>query len=140
MDFHNLILTKVVCVSDIHRIFLIFRSEKLNSFSKGGESLLDPEWVRLANFLQEEWIDLLSDLIRLVQPRAEEKNLALISPETSMDDLDVGDLSESAHKWLTDTAASIENADASLLDHVRLFYYTFISLKIVPPHLMSITN
>ena len=122
LDFLNLIWTKVVLSSHVYPIFLIFRGEKLNSFSKGGESLQDPEWVRLANFLQEEWVDLLSDLIKLVQPRTEEKNLALISPETSMEDLDVGNLSESAHKWLTDTASSIENADASLLDHVSSLY------------------
>ncbi|XP_065068274.1 axonemal dynein light chain domain-containing protein 1-like isoform X3 [Rhopilema esculentum] len=91
---------------------------KLNGFSHGYETLLDPEWVRLADFLQSEWPDLLTELVELVHPRKETPDDKSHDQLLGHDDVDLQILSKSAYKWLKDTSKSVENADASILDHV----------------------
>ena len=96
------------------------RSNKLNGFTHGAEVILDPEWVRLADFLQSEWDELLSELIDLVDHENKCDNIAEGSDE-NLSIHDVQSLSKSTHQWLTETSNSIDNADASILDHVIRF-------------------
>lgn len=95
-----------------------FRGSRLNSYSIGAEVILDPEWVRLADFLQNEWEELLSELIELVSP--EEQSDGTNETGKKRVQMSVDSVGKSAHKWVTATAKSIENVDASILDHVIL--------------------
>ncbi len=86
--------------------------------------MLDPEWVRLADYLQSEWDEVLTELIELVTPEDEEEEVTEShSAETQPGDpvLNVSALSKLAQKWLTETTNSVENSDAGILDHVRFY-------------------
>ena len=108
-------------------LVLLFRGNKLNAFAKGGEILLDPEWVRLADYLQNEWPELLTELIDLVTPPDEKRLSCSAASMKSYENFqcanksDVGALSQRAQKWLSDTTNAIENAGGSLLDQVKYF-------------------
>eukprot|EP00794_Sanderia_malayensis_P016078 gene16078-17701_t len=101
---------------------------KLNAFSNGGEIILDPEWVHLADYLQNEWPEILSELIDLVTPpppiSTDEQDTVLTDASYAetiqRNDLpcDVKTLSKLMHKWQTETLNSIENSDAGILEHV----------------------
>lgn len=84
----------------------------MNGYSIDAEVILDPEWVRLADFLQNEWEELLAELIELVNHG--------IDSDPIFEQVDMHALSKHAQKWLTETTKAIENADASILDHVSL--------------------
>jgi len=92
-------------------------STKLSAYTRGSEVILDPEWVRLADFLKNEWDDLLSELIEILNREINSDDII----ETSKENVHihtVKSLSKLAQKWLTQTSNSIGNADASMLDQV----------------------
>lgn len=85
--------------------------------------MLDTEWMRLADYLQNEWQEMLTYLVSLVTPPEEDCEVAQNAPaDTDANGntaaVDVKQLRAAAQKWLTDTANSIENVDSSILDNV----------------------
>ena len=91
----------------------------MNGYSLGNEVILDPEWIRIADFLQNDWDELLSELILLLNREIKSDDIA----EKSTEDDDIQNaqlLGKAVQKWLAQMSYAIGNTDASMLDQVSV--------------------
>ena len=109
----------------------LFRLTRLHEYSLGSEAILDPEWIRIADFLQRDWDELLSELIETLSHEMKSDDIAEISTE-NIHAHNVPTLGRAVQQWLTQTSNSIENADASMLDQVGINHCYVTSTNITP--------
>ena len=122
-------LSRIICtftISDFR-----FRVTKLATSLNGGEQLFDSEWIQLADHMQVQWMETLSELIHLLSPDGEREE-AMEGVEESKCEVGVQQAFEAVEKWLEDTMNYIENEDSNIVDQVsakglKLIGFLFIS-------------
>ncbi|XP_032220070.1 axonemal dynein light chain domain-containing protein 1 [Nematostella vectensis] len=96
---------------------------KLNAILHGGEMMLEPEWIRLADLVCNEWLDQLKDTILVIGSNQKEGARVAGEPEKSVD---VEVVVSKIDKWLTATTNGIDNEDGKIVEKVSLIHSAMV--------------
>lgn len=79
----------------------------------GDEELLDPEWIRLADQVGNEWLENMKDIIHLIGSQIKDGEKGMEKSTVNFDDL-----CKTGKVWLTSVTNSVENEDGKLMQIV----------------------
>ena len=89
------------------------RCNKLHSVVNGNEELLDPEWIRLADQVGNEWLENMKEIAILIGSSLKDGERQ--DEELKRNTVDFDQLCKAGKLWLTNMTNSIENEDGKFM-------------------------
>lgn len=96
---------------------------KLNTVLNGGEMLLDSDWIKLSDFISEDWADHLTGTLALIGSMQREGARLRGEMETPVN---VDKVFKETVKWLSATTNCIDNEDAKIVGRVSQLHSAMI--------------
>ena len=90
------------------------RCNKLHSVVNGSEELLDPEWIRLADQVGNEWLENMKEITVLIGCPLKEGERQEVDKKV----VNFDELCKAGKLWLTSMTNSVENDDGKLMQIV----------------------
>ena len=85
---------------------------------KGAEEMLDPEWIRLADQVSNDWVETSAEILTLIGSCKKEDAEPSKTEEEGDDSVTFDELCQSAKTWLTEMTNAIESEDGKLMQIV----------------------
>lgn len=116
-------------------IYLLYhaRCNKLHSVVNGNEELLDPEWIRLADQVGNEWLENMKEIMILIG--SSHKDGEREEDGLGKSTVNFEELCKAGKLWLTNITNSVETEDGKLTQIVCLkfsFCRCFVSQGVTP--------
>lgn len=92
------------------------RCNKLHSVVNGSEELLDPEWIRLADQVGNEWLQNMKEIILLIGIPIKDGERQ--DEEQKRSTVNFDEFCKAGKLWLTNMTNSVENDDGKLMQIV----------------------
>ena len=93
------------------------RCNKLHSVVNGNEELLDPEWIRLADQVGNEWLENMKEISLLIGSNLKDGKRQEEGVEKN-DVVNFDELCKAGKMWLTNMTNAVENEDGKLMQIV----------------------
>lgn len=106
-----------VSISLLYYDLFLFRCNKLTSVLNGAEEMLDPEWIRLADQVGNEWLENMKEMVALIGSSRKEDER---SDEELKDNVNLDELCLTAKTWLTNMTNGLESEDGKLMQVVSI--------------------
>ena len=98
----------------------------MHSVVNGSEELLDPEWIRLADQVGNEWLENMKEITVLIGSPLKDGERQEQGVEKKVVNFD--ELCKAGKLWLTNMTNSVENDDGKLMQIVcwTILFYGYI--------------
>ena len=91
----------------------------------GAEEMLDPEWIRLADQVGNEWLENMKEMVALIGSSRKEDER---SDEELKNNVNLDELCLTAKTWLTNMTNGLESEDGKLMQVVSISKFNHIRI------------